>query len=433
MKKLLFTILIFAATFGLGFSTIEAGFGVSPAVITNDRIKPGTTFTRELVITQSDPIEDLQIEIETDLGEMEDWVRFEPGRSFEIEKGAQRFTMTMLLDVPADAQISTYEGSIRIKALSGAEAVAGGVSIIKGAQLGVNITTTTENIRELSVRAVDIPDYNQGEPLTLDVLIENRGNIPDRPDEINLAISNIAGVPVTNFDTTDIGSIDPGTIDTVSITFDSSLEAGEYFGDVDVLLDGASLKDDKVVFSVFPPQNVSQTQGGVTETNENNGLLLAGIIFSLAIILMITLLIYKSASDKKDQSERAAREQKYVLVFGLVVILGLIVAAAIIATSNVANQTQSTEQAQGTVTTELDTSSIQGATDVNSDFVSQYELYAEPDLNSNVVYIANEGENLDVIDEIDEWFQVQVTEDLTAWLPKQFVKSVETEETTDQQ
>lgn len=82
IKKLKLLLILFF--FYIFTTPALAGFGVSPADISNNHLKPGDNFEKEITLSRSDINEDLKVTIETDLKEAEDWFQFEPVIKSEI-------------------------------------------------------------------------------------------------------------------------------------------------------------------------------------------------------------------------------------------------------------------------------------------------------------------------------------------------------------
>ncbi len=66
---------------------------------------------------------------------------------------------------------------------------------------------------------------------------------------------------------------------------------------------------------------------------------------------------------------------------------------------------------------------VNSALKVDQDNTNGYPVYRTPDVNSFVLYRAQEDEELQVIDEQDGWYQVSTSEGIKGWLQKTSVKS----------
>jgi hypothetical protein len=176
----LLTLFLIALLPFLMVKPVFAGFGVSPAEIYNDSLKPGAKFEKEIVLSRSDPAENLKVVIETDLGETESWVKFDPGKEFIFPKGQTRKTIKVIVSIPNNAELKNYKGLLRIKA-SSADSSNSGVSIVQGARMEVTLVTTSINVDILSIKGLNIPDVDFQKPIKLLVNVYNGGNTENDP------------------------------------------------------------------------------------------------------------------------------------------------------------------------------------------------------------------------------------------------------------
>ncbi|MCA9379368.1 hypothetical protein KC640_02980, partial [Candidatus Dojkabacteria bacterium] len=115
LKFLQVPVLVIACFALLPVVQVAAGIGISPALLSNQWLRPGMTYRQEIIISQSDPVHDLDVVIEPDLGEANDWLSYDPSDSFTISKGVKRYPMTIMFTVPEGAELKSYTGYIRIK------------------------------------------------------------------------------------------------------------------------------------------------------------------------------------------------------------------------------------------------------------------------------------------------------------------------------
>lgn len=89
-----------------------AGFGVSPININKEHLKPGATVTETISVSRSNANESTRITVEPDLGEIESWFTFSPGKEFIFEAGAVRKDFQITIKVPQDTELKEYTGII---------------------------------------------------------------------------------------------------------------------------------------------------------------------------------------------------------------------------------------------------------------------------------------------------------------------------------
>ncbi len=307
---------------------VFAGFGISPADLDNKYMKPAHQYKKEFVISQSDSTEDLKITIEPDLGIVNNWLEFKPAKEFTLQKGVTRFTITIIVNVPQDAELKNYKGPIRVKASSAGENVAGGVSVIKGARLDVDIVTTNIDFADLVVRALEIPTVPGGEMIKLNMKIENKGNVEAAPTAVELNIQDLNQNSISTLTTKDIQKIAAGDTSTVSAYFNNNLQKGDYFGIVKVYLDDTVLREDRLVFAVLeglpatsnfqanPFAALFQSKLGV------NLVCIIGLFILIAFILLFNL--------KGRMKDKTPEEKKKIIIIFAVLFVALSIAVTLI-------------------------------------------------------------------------------------------------------
>ena len=156
MKKIILSIFVVISLLIFLPQSVHAGFGISPAGITNTSLKKGTQYVQNMIISRSDPDEELIAVIQPDLGEMNGWVTFEPSMNVTLPVGVQRIPIKVIVNVPEDAAIKDYNGVFRI--LASPKEKVKGVSIVRGARVDIKVATTEESIIDLEIRSASIPD-----------------------------------------------------------------------------------------------------------------------------------------------------------------------------------------------------------------------------------------------------------------------------------
>ena len=442
MKKFLAGIILSGIFLALASTKVYAGFGISPAGINNEDLKPGTRYVQDMVISRSDPDEDLVAVIQPELGELNNWITFEPGTRIDLPKGEQRVAIRVIIDVPADAQIKPYEGIFRILATPLGQVK--GVSVVKGARVDIDLTTTDESIVNLSIRAISIPDAFEAEDLILNVTAKNEGNSDTAPTRVELKVSDLLEKELKTITTYDIEKVPAYEQSTVKAVFkDHGLVAGEYYGAVTVY-NGDTKFEDRVVFKVMPKKIYQEVCEGVPEIISANRQVVFITIVAVSTLSYL-MLVVKNLKSKEKKS-------KNMLIVGAVFLILLIALSYLIVSMNQfglldrecrqewINKETDTTQTQPTVAAVNPSSSVQGANTVElegktlntfgelrigeSTENGQYRVYKEKNLSSSVIYLAKEGENFDVIEEFAQWYRIQLPNGIDGYLPKVSVKEV---------
>ncbi len=425
MKKILLFSLLGLLLGNLFPLVVEAGLGVSPATIRNERMKPGSVYRQQIIISQAEPDEDLQVTIEKDAPGINDWVSFELGEMFTIPKGTNKFTFDAIVTVPANADMRTYEGVIRIKAVSAdAGSTGGGVSVIKGARLDLEIVVSDRDVSELLVRAVDISDVVSGEALLISLKVENLGNVSSVPTLLTLDITDLNDNLLQSLRTTEFSSaIQPGELQDITTSIEHNLPSGEYFSLVKVYLDDLLLREERIPFRVesLITQPVSDELPGELSSQTVRVIV---SIFLLIIWLIVILLVLRMVIRSRRKS--LSRKQLYILVV-LAGLVGLLVAGITIAL--VWTESSPSPAVEGIYTAETSAQVLEqefpSLPTVFEVGKSGYSVYAEPSFSSPIIYTAGEGDSFDVRNEVPGWYMIWLPDGSTGWLPELSVKQRE--------
>jgi len=198
MKKtglLLAIVLIFLFSANIVF----AGFGISPPYITNYNLTRGSHFESKIWLSRGDPVEDLRVEIAIDVPGANNWISIDKGKSFIMPKGEQRTPMTVLIDVPKNAEFKSYPGYIRLTTypIRPPEEKGGGVAIVLGARIDVNLEVKDIKIFDFNVKRINIYDLEEGHKvlwwyspskIKFEMEIENIGNVKASPTKVQFDI-----------------------------------------------------------------------------------------------------------------------------------------------------------------------------------------------------------------------------------------------------
>jgi Bacterial SH3 domain len=426
--KLLILFLIALLPF-LMVKPVFAGFGISPAEIYNDSLKPGATFEKEIVLSRSDFDENLKVVIETDLGEAESWIKFEPGKDFIFPKGDHRKIIKAIINVPQNAEFKNYKGTLRIKA-SSTDTTNSGVSIVKGARMEVTLVTTSINIDGLNIKGLNIPDVDFQKPIKLLVNIENNGNTEVAPSKIILEIQDLAKNTIETQEVTKLKKVEPNSTKEITAEFKNNLDSGEYFALIKVYLNDKLLRSDRLVFKIglapegydpSAPQTSNFISKIISIIKQNKVETIAFILIPLFPLIIGYVLFKKSKS------------KKFKLIFLTITIIYGIIAFILLSIyhrGRIVNLAKPGDQGnvQGEMIevkpTDIPKVNPQSNLIINKESPN-YPIYRIPDLNSPVVYTAVENEKLSIVEEKEDWYRVLTGEGTGGWLPKTSVKKTE--------
>lgn len=263
----------------------NAGFGVSPPLIEEDKLVPGITLERIVYLVQGTPERDLQVKLEVD-SSAKDWISFPQGNPVTIPKGVQQYPLAVEIAVPDDAPLGIYKGTIRVTTVPVKADEAGEVAIAIGGVVNLNLEVGDNVIYDLKVKSIKILNVKEGGNPRAAVTIVNDGNTAVAPDtgtfelfnkfgDIRLAYAESEGFqPVPAFHEKQ---------ETLEFPVEVYLAPGEYWGHVKIYKDRELIKELRTVFNV-------------TEKTFLEKYLLYGVG---ALVFMVLLIILITSSRRK--------------------------------------------------------------------------------------------------------------------------------------
>lgn len=241
----------------------EAGFGISPPYVRNTTLTRNSVYEQEIILVRSDPTSELIAEITVDAPGFEQWITIDKGNSFSLPMGEKKVPMTVQVKVPDDAEFKNYIGNIRIKTVPAGEISRGAVNISLGAQVDIDLSVIDKEIFDFRVRKISISDLDEGRKLAwlyfpgkirFSMLIENTGNVPVAPSDVNFKIYNPNGTKLLEetTHTNRIKKINPFETETVVAELPTRLPAGSYLARYEIKNGDEVKQEGEVTLSILP-------------------------------------------------------------------------------------------------------------------------------------------------------------------------------------
>lgn len=309
MKNYIILILIvsFIGIFGLTYF-VEAGFGVSPPWVKNNYLTPGSHFEQIIYLSRGTPDQELIARVSIDAPEIKGWITIEEGLRFPLPVGVKQFPMKVMIDVPSDAAYGSYQGYIRVKAISSGQP--GQVATILGARIDVDLIVTERGYADFRLKGAPfIPDVEREEPLVVLIVLENIGNTRIGPSKIHLDIYDISHQTLLRSgEITEVELVEPFETKQVGGEIPMDLGLGEYWADVTIYKEGEPLDTDKVHFRVVP--YVEKTEPLTKEGKKGIlSLLLPYIGIVIILLVVVFVLIWPRRKSFIERRERKPRRR----------------------------------------------------------------------------------------------------------------------------
>jgi hypothetical protein len=263
-------------------TAVRAGFGVSPPLIQNHQLTPGSTYKQEIMLLRSDPAnEDLKAELNINAPQISSWISIDQGNTFIMPKNQYQVPMVVTFKIPKNAQLGDYSGYIDIKVSPADSNAAGGVSIALGARVDIDLALTNVSQADFLVRMVSLPDFELlGSPWNWKVWapifnrlfykvkvvmnIENKGNVKISPSKVSIEIWDLNKQKILESGVDkSIKKIDPFNTAVVSASFPTHLSTGQYWAKIRVYKEQEIVNYYEVAFTVAAPGAIGGSNLGI--------------------------------------------------------------------------------------------------------------------------------------------------------------------------
>ncbi len=260
-----------AAAFFTFAPVADAGFGITPPYVFNDRLTRGTVYEQRIGLVRSDPNEDLKVEVTMNIPGIESWFSIDRGREFIIPKGASQISMVVTVRVPDDAEYKQYKGAIRVRTSPNSPQPSGGVSIALGAQIDVDVTVV-DKIYDFSVRKIGVLDLEEGRTrwglffpgkIKFLMTIENTGNTEYGPSKVTFDMydSEMETLLESIENTNDIERISPFGTKEVIAELPTRLPPGRYAAKYTIYRGDEIAQQNQITVSINPLGTVAGYEG----------------------------------------------------------------------------------------------------------------------------------------------------------------------------
>lgn len=240
----------------LAFPFLVSAFGVSPPFINQNKLVPGSHYEQVIFLSQGKPENNLEVTAEFETPpEIRKWFSVDKGSRFVIPAGVQQYPITVIIDIPENAELGIYHGFLRIRTTPPkTEGQGSGVAIAVGARVDINLIVGDEVFADFVIKNLDILDIKEGEPPQIVITLENIGNVSIAPEraalelfdkygEIRLGFAQVENLPKTP-------SFKINTF-TVKFPIDIKLGIGEYWANARIYKSGVIVAETKTVFNVI--------------------------------------------------------------------------------------------------------------------------------------------------------------------------------------
>ncbi len=314
-KKYLPLILVSGLIGILGWAcSIQAtGFGVSPPDVSNYHLTPGSHSETTIYLIRGEPGADAQAQVSIEAPEIENWIKINEGMNFTLPKGEQKVPMTVIIDVPSDADFGPYKGNIQVVAVSKGGTEEGQVSMVLGARISIDLVVAPEEFSDFKLLGISLNTFEQGTPLEIFVKLENFGNVKIRPSKVHIDVYDIAYKNIlVSGDVTEMSWVGPFETDVSRGEWQSGLGLGEYWAEVTVYREKESIGTSKIHFQVVLKGSLKKEALSAEEGKGFSYFYLGigiGVVSLIALIILLLLIQQKGKIKPKRVSKKRIKRE----------------------------------------------------------------------------------------------------------------------------
>lgn len=230
-----------------------AAFGISPAYIKYDYLKPGTTYSQTITLSTNDSSQQRSIRPEiTGDAELLNWVVVETNGGV-MPAGQTQVPIQVNINVPQNAVEKRYTGNITI-VLEPKENV-NGLDINLGGNIKLDLAVSRKTYVDYVIRSMSLPSIQEGALLPLRMFVVNKGNedLKEMPVELEIWSQNEKTLIAKKKDSTLSSAVPAYKSSEVIMNFESAgVPAGQYWAKVRVLKGGKSVFEGKTFLEIQP-------------------------------------------------------------------------------------------------------------------------------------------------------------------------------------
>lgn len=293
-------VLLFVATLVVNVGAAKAGFGISPPYVKNDKVLKGTKFEQKVVISRDNPNETLKANVTVNVPDADKWISVDKGMEFSLPAGAKTVPIVVSVNVPENAPLKNYKGSITI-ATSTQNLKTGTVGIALGGELVVDFTVVEQEIKDFEINSIKTLDVRPGGRLTVLLNITNKGNVAVAPSNVVLDILDQEGnLIVSKTNDNNIEKIKPFSDGEVKAEFNvSELKPGGYWANLKTYNDSNLVNESKIYLSLLDIEKGGSAATGADGKSAGWLAKLGGDLWYIVGLILIVIAIAVVVMSKK--------------------------------------------------------------------------------------------------------------------------------------
>lgn len=246
---ILILLTVFVGSFWFSSTEVQA-LGISPPLVRNHQLLRGSHFESTVYLSQGEP-QALKGRLTLGVSDkIRNWITIQPSGEFDIP-AVKLFPIKVIVDVPADAELGNYTGEIKITTQP-ANLEEGQVTIGIGAAIALDLRVAEKEIIDFSIIVAKVEPMEEGWPVRISFLINNKGNTAIKPQKVFLEVlSDLSGEFLWSGQTPNLNSIESFQTGNSIAEFPVDLKAGSYRAQLKVYKTESEILEYQIPFRVL--------------------------------------------------------------------------------------------------------------------------------------------------------------------------------------
>jgi len=249
-------------------------FGIAPPYIVNDNLKPGSNFVYVIDLNTNDPSEAMKVETEiTGDPELSEWLTIQNKDSLMMPVGENHVPMHVGINVPKDAKLGNYKGSLRVKVVPVNVKNPQDIAILLGGNIAVELDVINYDVTDYWVKSVAMNTIKVGQPASMRLQVKNLGNtvLSELPAEVELYDYKTNELVAKGTGSQLTAQIHPHTVKEAEMTLDfPDLPIGQYWAKVNVKKGRESVYQNRLYMAVDDLDVNNSLKTSVDVTTDKN-------------------------------------------------------------------------------------------------------------------------------------------------------------------
>jgi hypothetical protein len=263
-----FTAIVFSMEVSASFA------GISPSRVYAANLYPGMVFTKDIMLSKGVTGQSVPVSIETE-GDLMGWLTLSID---SIPGNVTQLPSELRISVPENATPGEYSGRLNVRFLEGSS-----YDIVLPVIIKLNVTR--DSIKGFSVNSIRVSETFQNGPVNITLAVENFGNIPARPTNVAIEISDTQKKPLLYFEERDFAAAEPFSKQDITFLLFPNLSGGQYWAKITAYDEQQIVRQENVIFTVHNSTVLCSNEISAPEEKRSAISAAAPFFFFLTVVL----------------------------------------------------------------------------------------------------------------------------------------------------